>query len=522
VVYNPLTLKPWRNYNVSGSGRFGSGNVCSAGGDGSRIFFEYPFGNSTYRANAIHFIDSIPDGYIVSVSNLGYTVNTSFINSWKADTATLGSGISLWHKFHQLGLHQIDSFSRNLPFLFLFKKGDTINFPVQQFIGPAENSQIVETFLLSGKAVTGSITSPWFGPAKNWKDFKWDTLANSTVGTNQHDFDITGKDINGNEMFLGTVYQSKDTSMSYINAAVYPKLKLTMHNTDEQNALPAQLKYWMLTSDNYPEGAVSPGLYFQCADTLNSTDSLKLSVAFKNISDVAFDSIMVRLTITGADGLPIVFNNLQTGARLKPLPADDTAIISYKIPLAGFSGNYRLKLEVNPDNDQPEQFYFNNILFKNVYVLSPVCPGSAISFTVASSTGSMQWQVNTGSGFTNISNGPLYSGVNTSTLLITNAQSNMYGFKYRCVFTGNNALTNSQEFVLKYTAIWNGALSTAWEDPGNWACGSLPDANTDVIIKSGVPNFPIINSNAVCRSLSATTVTSIGIKSGFNLLITGK
>ena len=523
IVYNPLTLAPWKNYNVvAGTGRFSSANVCANGPYTSRIFFEYPFGNATYRANALSFIDSIPDGYIVSISNLGRTNNTTFINTWKADTTTLGSGKSLWHKFHQLGLHQIDQFTSNQPFLFLFKKGDTINFPVRQHMGGTVNSQIIDTFLLSGKAVQGSVTSPWFGPVKNWKNFKWDTLANTTTATKQHYFDIIGKDVAGNEMLIKSIYNLKDTTLSFINAAVYPQLQVKMNFADDQNASAAQLKYWMITSDNYPEGALSPNLFFQCADTLTTADTLTLKVAFKNISHVAFDSIKVRLTITGADGVPVVYDNLGNGARIKPLITDDTAIISYRIPLTNFAGANQLKLEVNPDNDQPEQFYFNNILYKNVYAINPACPGSNISFTVASSTGTMQWQVNTGAGFTNISNGSLYSGVNTSTLLISNAPSNMYGYKYRCVFTGNNAITNSQEFVLKYTAIWKGSVSTAWENTANWFCGILPDANTDVIIKSGAANYPIINSNAVCRSLSATTETSIMIKTGFNLLITGK
>jgi hypothetical protein len=523
IVYNPLTLKPWRNYNVfSGTGRFGSANVCANGSSTTRAFFEYPFGNSTYRANALQFIDSIPDGYIVSVSNLGRTNNTSFVDAWKADTATLGSGKSLWHKFHQLGMHQIDRFTSNLPFLFLFKKGDTINFPVRQHVGLSVNEQIVDTFLLSGKAVEGTISSPWFGPVKNWKDFKWDTLANSASANSEQYFDITGKDVNGNEMYLGSVYNSKDTSLSYISAAVYPKLQIKMHNSDEQNAAPEQLKFWMLTSDNYPEGAISPNLFFQCADTVTTADTLQLRVAFKNISYVNFDSIKVRLTVTGTDGIPVVFDNLAFGARIKPLIPGDTAIITYNIPMAGFTGNNQLKLEVNPDNDQPEQFYFNNILYKNVYALNPVCPGSNIAFIVPSSTGTMQWQVNTGTGFTDISNGALYSGVNTPILVIINAPGNIYGFKYRCVYSGNNNSTISQEFLLKFTAIWGGFVSNAWEDPANWPCGVLPDADTDVIIKSGTPNNPVIMSNAECRSISATTDASIQIRSGYNLKITGK
>ncbi|MEO6489669.1 MAG: C25 family cysteine peptidase, partial [Ferruginibacter sp.] len=523
VVYNPLTLKPWRNYNVNGSsGRFGSGLVCYASTDTTRIFFEYNYPNAGSRAKAISFIDSIPDGYIVSVTNLGRSDNnTTFINTWKADTATLGSGRSLWHTFHQLGLHQIDSFTKNIPFVFLFKKGDTMNFPVRQHMGAANNSQIVDTFLLAGKTVGGSMSSPWFGPVKNWKNFKWDSLPDP-VNTNSSYFDIIGEDPNGFRSYLQSVYTDKDTSLSFIDAAQYPKLQLRMNTADESSAIPGQLKYWMLTSDNYPEGALSPNLYFQCADTLTTDDSVVLRVAFKNISDVSFDSLTVNLTITGVDGIPHLFENLVDGQKIKPLIAGDTAIISYTIPLVNYEGNNELKLEVNPGNDQPEQFHFNNLLYKGLYVIKPVCAGYTISFNVQPSTESMQWQVNTGSGFSNISNGAIYAGVTTATLVINNPIPAMIGYRYRCVYTGSISSSISDEFILKYTAIWKGTISTAWEVPGNWDCGSIPDANTDVIIKSGAPNFPIINSNAVCRSIAASPSSTLRIKTGFTLNITCK
>ena len=523
VVYNPLTLKPWRNYNINATeGRFHSSHVCqnSATTDTTRAFFEFVYSNSNSRKYAMDFIDSIPAGYIVSVTNLNQTGNTTFINNWKADTTLFGSGRSLWHKFHQVGMHQIDSFTTNLPFLFVFKKADTINFPVRQHIGPAVNSQISDTFMLSGKTVSGYVNSPWFGPAKNWKDLKWDTTGSS--GTNQSYYNIIGQDTNGDQNFLGSVHNLKDTSLSFIDAAVYPKLKLQMYNTDPQNAIPAQLKYWMLTSDNYPEGALSPNLFFEYADTLTTVDSVHFKVAFKNISDVAFDSIRVRFTITGADGVQQIFDNLESGARIKPLVAGDTAIISYAIPLTGLAGNNGLKLEVNPDNDQPEQFHFNNIMYESLYVTNIVCPGSSISFTAANFAGNMQWQVNTGTGFTDIHDGALYSGTNTAVLLISNAASNMAGYKYRCVYSGNNTNAFSPEFILKYMAVWTGLINTAWENPGNWACNTLPDANTDVIIRAGSPNYPIVNSNAFCHSLSAGTATSIRVKAGFNLSVTGK
>ncbi len=523
VVYNPLTLKPWRNYNMNATeGRYHSSRVCqnSATSDTTRAFFEYVYSTSNSRKYAMDFIDSIPAGYIVSVTNLNQTGNTTFISQWKADTLLFGSGKSLWHKFHQVGMHQIDNFTTNLPFLFLFKKGDTINFPVRQHVGVAVNAQITDTFLLSGKTVSGSVNSPWLGPVKTWKNFKWDTTGSSL--TNQSYYDIIGQDINGDQSWLGSVRYLQDTSLAFIDASVYPKLKLQMNNSDLQNATPDQLKYWILTSDNYPEGALSPNLYLEFADTLHTIDSLKLKVAFRNISQEAFDSIKVRLTITGANGVQQVFDNLAFGARIKPLAAGDTAIISYALPLTGLVGNDEIKLEVNPDHDQPEQFHFNNILYKNLYVINTICQGATVSFAASAFAENKQWQLNTGAGFADIHDGGLYNGTNTATLLISNATSTMAGYKYRCVYSGSNTATYSPEFILKYAAVWTGLMNTAWENPGNWSCNMVPDQYTDVLIRAGSPNYPTVSSNASCHSLSAGSITSIRVKAGFNLTITGK
>jgi hypothetical protein len=66
---------------------------------------------------------------------------------------------------------------------------------------------------------------------------------------------------------------------------------------------------------------------------------------------------------------------------------------------------------------------------------SAICAGANTSFTVTA-TGSgltYQWQVNTGSGFTNIANGGIYSGATSATLTLTAAPFANNGFTYQCV-----------------------------------------------------------------------------------------
>jgi IPT/TIG domain len=120
---------------------------------------------------------------------------------------------------------------------------------------------------------------------------------------------------------------------------------------------------------------------------------------------------------------------------------------------------------------------------------------------------SYQWQVDAGSGFTNISNNATYTGATTNTLHLNSIPSAWYGYKYRCFI---NSSFYSRQTVIKFSNTWTGAVSTAWGNPANWSCGTVPDANTDVVITSG---SIIVTSNVVVRSLTLNPGVSFTVTS---------
>ena len=130
----------------------------------------------------------------------------------------------------------------------------------------------------------------------------------------------------------------------------------------------------------------------------------------------------------------------------------------------------------------------------NVVDRTELCNGGNVSFTSSIGSGPYQWQMDTGSGYANISNNINFSGTNSATLQLVNAPSAWYGYRLRCQV--NTA--NSEVYQLRFTNTWTGAAGTAWENPANWSCGSVPDANTDVIINGGTVT---VNSNTVIRTL---------------------
>ena len=159
-------------------------------------------------------------------------------------------------------------------------------------------------------------------------------------------------------------------------------------------------------------------------------------------------------------------------------------------------------------------------LARYVAASNGICPGSSTVFVSNLSGNSYQWQADYGSGnFTNLTNILPYSNVATNTLTLTAPATSLYGYKYRCVINGN---TYSNSFVLKFANNWAGGVSTAWETPANWSCGSVPDANTDVYIDKGKPNYPLLNSSQSVKSIRQQSGTTIEVANGQQLLVTGK
>ncbi|MDB5202395.1 MAG: hypothetical protein JWQ27_1804 [Ferruginibacter sp.] len=365
-VFDSATLSPWINQRVGTQGRFGSWPPdCDAPAAPTRKFFEFPYTDPVYRKNAMDFIDQIPTGMFVAITNLGMTSNSSFISTWQNDQATLGAGNSLYHKLKSIGFTQIDSFTRNLPFLFFFKKGIPSYTPTQ-VIGPADSTYIDQTFTIETRSVNGSIESPVYGPAKKWTSLHWRGSSNDAGPvTDSVTVEVTGIRLDGTRAVLATVSPSQDTSLSFIDARTYPYLKLKVFEQDRVNITPYQLRYLRVNADYVPEGAVAPNILFSMRDTVDQGEPLNVRLAFKNISQTSFDSLLrVKLIITDKQNVPHVVEL----PKRKSLQVGDTLIVNYTIDTRNYPGNNTLFIDVNPDNDQLEQYHYNNVLYKDFFV----------------------------------------------------------------------------------------------------------------------------------------------------------
>lgn len=366
-VVNPVTFKPWFNQYSGYVGLYNS-HTCDGTGDRAKNFMLY-HATAAQRKQAMDFLDLIPDGYYVIIRNgptpgpPNYTANI-FVDQWKADTTLYGSGNSLYHRLFYAGFYELDSFYIPRAFMFMYKKNDPSFAPKYGFTKGVADFLTMTTYPYTPDTV-GTITSPKFGPAKQWYDLKWDGTSIETPSNDNPSINVMGVDNNNNETLLYQLDRNTHTlDLRSVNVAQYPYITLRMRNIDSVTLSAYQLKYWRLLYEPSPEGAIAPNIYLQAKDTLQLGDSLKFAVAFKNISNKPFDSVKVRATVVNASN---VSTEVYSG-KVKPIIAGDTAVVKANVGTTAYSGNNTLFVDVNVDNDQPEYAHFNNFLYQPFYV----------------------------------------------------------------------------------------------------------------------------------------------------------
>ncbi|HTE27843.1 putative type IX secretion system sortase PorU2 [Flavitalea sp.] len=362
-VFDPITFKPWKNVSSTGTNLFtfssGSANCAP-----SRNWnFEFTYMNAVSRNNMVNFMNYIPNGAYVVVRTTDYSL-AALPPSWQADTLTYGSNNSLYHKLFAAGLLGIDSITTARCFVLVYKKNDFSFSPVYR-ISKDLNDRIVLNVKTPTKDTLGFITSPKFGPAKEWKQLVWRGESLESPTDDNPAIDVIGIDRNNVESVIAQVDRStQEFDLSAIDAAMYPYLKLQMRNPDSVNLTPYQLKYWRVYYKGVPEGGLASSIFFNTKDTLEAGEPIKFGIAFKNVSKLPFDSLKVKVTILDQSNVTHVIDM----PRQKPLVFNDTIQLRFELDSRNYPGVNTIFVEFNPEVDQLEQAHFNNFLYKNVYV----------------------------------------------------------------------------------------------------------------------------------------------------------
>jgi hypothetical protein len=363
-VYDPVTLKPWYNAPTNSPGRFGSDIVC---GSTREHQFQYNILDPAKRWAAVALLDSVPDGYFVVVNNISGTnhYTNTYPDTWMGDTAQLGTENSLYHRLIVQGFTAIDSFSRPRAFSFIYKKNKQVDFTPRFVLSDGISDRITMSIDALTPDTLGFVTSPKFGPAKAWKDVRWEGKDLESPSHDNPTIEVIGIARNGVETVLYNLDRSTHTQdISGVDPANFPYIKLRMRNCDSISRTPYQIDYWKIHYDPVPEGALAANLFLISKDTLDIGEVYKFGIAFKNISKTPFDSIDVKITIEDKDNITHTINP----GKQRPLITGDTARLYFELDSKNFTGSNTLFVNFNPEPGQPEHHLFNNLLYKTFYV----------------------------------------------------------------------------------------------------------------------------------------------------------
>jgi hypothetical protein len=368
IVLDPVTFKPWKNnYDPStGAGQYGSWSNCYTGRDYN---FEFRYTDTASRARMRNFMENvIPDGhFVIARSALLASSPPIYAADWANDTTYYGQYNSIYHSFLKYGCTEVDSFSRQRQFIFVYKKNDSYNFtPVFTFTRDNAHRQTMTTVCITPDTI-GYISSPVFGPAKKWHEVNWQGVSQEDPSPDNPSVEVVGITDNNVETVLYSLDKNTHTfDVSGVDVSQYPYMRLRMRNIDSVKLTPYQLKSWRIHYDPVPEGSMAGNIYLkQIKDTFNLGETASFGIAFKNVSKTAFaDSIKVKAVVIDQSN---VSHDLFI-RRQKRIISGDTIIVVFDFNTTSYPGSNLLFVDVNTGNDQREQYFFNNFVYKNFYV----------------------------------------------------------------------------------------------------------------------------------------------------------
>jgi hypothetical protein len=343
-IIEPGSLNFWELEGPYLNSRYGAINCDGAGRITPTFLFETatPAGQDALES----FIrDSIPNGHYV----IAYTLNNPLAQGWNPG---LISAFTDEGALHLDSLYNTSTLTDAPPWATFFKKGDPSYINSLSKIG-AIGSFLTMDGLLQEDWDQGTQTSTIIGPASYWGSIHWqhDTRVNDQVS-----LEVFGIDINQNtrDLLIGPT-TTLDTILTGIDPAQYPYLELVWNSSDPVDKTSPELVYWRVLADMVPEAALRPELFIVLDSTsVQEGQEIQLEVAMENISPIDMDSMLIRFEIVGT--------SLQKHQRLDSLRSGDTLHAYVSFPTLNLQGNnHQLLVEINPNNDQPEKYHFNNI-----------------------------------------------------------------------------------------------------------------------------------------------------------------
>ena len=312
------------------------------------------------RAQLIDFIENvIPDESVVfaytALRNENIDLNVS---DWRLDSLELGGTTNLFNIFEKYGSENIRNLENNMaPWGFAFTKKQGV---IDEKISINNIEGFTLEHFIPRTRESGEIFSTIIGPVSSWNSIYLNFNSGTYQVNDSTELTLWGYSKQKNEPSLLRTYSNIDpnTDISWINAAEFPYLQIQLQSFDPTSRTAPDLKHWTILFNGIPELAVNPNRYFVVtSDSIDKGQQYSLEVAVENISDYDPDSILVKYLLTSEQSsFPPDYQ------RIAPINRKSFKLINYSINTTELTRNQNILIEINPNDDQPELYHFNNFL----------------------------------------------------------------------------------------------------------------------------------------------------------------
>lgn len=353
VVFEPDNGVPWRN----------TGKQYGSVDRRNQSCFSYDTTTPEGRTAFMNFLQhDIPDRYIVFVWTLQAGADDDFLpEEWAADSLINGQNIFNVLEAEGAGLVRELAIRGANPYAFIYQKGVG---PRDERISSSIFEEINVATILRSLHTDGYLSSKPIGPAASWGSIQWDNLKEFRTVDDTLSVTLLGIRANGSRDTLMKDV-TKTSSLADIDADEYPYLQLKYLAKDAQIRDLAFLRQWTVYYEGVPELAINPAAnYFFQSDTLAKGNPLLLRTTIENLSIYSSDSLTIEYTILDEQNEEQGRREMKAG-----LTANGQTEIEFEWPTDDMEGKYSLTAEVNPDRNQLEGHYFNNVIHQPFSVL---------------------------------------------------------------------------------------------------------------------------------------------------------
>lgn len=327
--------------------------------------------------------------------------------------------------------------------------------------GPCVNPGLLGTIAGVGTLCTAQSTNFSVTAIANATGYSWSVPAGWVInsGQNTNSISVTVGSNSGNvSVYATNACGSGPTSTFGVNINISPQIQITATPSNMicsgqsvtlnssgalsysySNGVSNGLAFTPSTSGNYSVTGID-------ANGCSGTNSINITVnALPNVGVQSIPGTTIcagqPLTLLGTGAQTYTWNNgINNGVAFIPSTNQTYQVIG--TDANGCSATATTSIVINSDAVITLQPINDTALVNTNAIFVVATTGAGTNF---------QWQLNSGTGFINLSNFGSYSGVNNDTLTISNVNLTMDNYGYRCITSAGSCADTSDFSLLKVT-----------------------------------------------------------------------